>query len=226
MRTKAFSLVEMLVVLSVVALMAALSFPAFRKASALARRTQCQSNLRQIGIALMAYSSDNGGNLPPVSTAWPPPSQNATWAYAIWSYSGYAATAFQSPNNDLRLYGTADPRNVFRCPDNTPAVPPYKSGNSVNSWRMSYGLNMTPVGVLSQANLTRPIPLAVVTARSVTAMVMESSFCLGNTDGYLSLYGLLPHQNGSNVLYYDGHVEWLAANQIPTSTIDVFWRGN
>lgn len=55
-----FTLLEVIVVIAVVAVLAALLLPAVQSAREAARRTQCASNLRQIGIALHAYHGDYG----------------------------------------------------------------------------------------------------------------------------------------------------------------------
>jgi prepilin-type N-terminal cleavage/methylation domain-containing protein len=59
-----FTLVEILIVTAIVALLAALLFPAFAKARESARQTSCLSNLHQIGMAVTMYSQDNGGRYP------------------------------------------------------------------------------------------------------------------------------------------------------------------
>ncbi|MHC4711792.1 MAG: type II secretion system protein [Planctomycetota bacterium] len=51
----AFTLVELLVVMSIIGLLVALAMPAFVKARELARRTSCKNSLRQIGIAIENY---------------------------------------------------------------------------------------------------------------------------------------------------------------------------
>jgi len=60
-----FTLVEMLVVLSIVAIIAAILFPVFASARRKARMTECASNLHQIGLALRQYANDYDGNYPP-----------------------------------------------------------------------------------------------------------------------------------------------------------------
>ena len=59
-----FTLVELVVVLSVVALLVGLLLPALGSARAAAQSAVCLSNTRQLGIALNAYLVDSGGRLP------------------------------------------------------------------------------------------------------------------------------------------------------------------
>ncbi len=59
-----FTLVELLVVVAIIAILAALLLPALASAKAQGRRVACISNLRQIGIAIESYASDASGNIP------------------------------------------------------------------------------------------------------------------------------------------------------------------
>lgn len=60
----AFTLIELLVVTAVIAILAAMLFPALGRAKESARTTVCQSNLKQLCLAAQLYADDHRGNLP------------------------------------------------------------------------------------------------------------------------------------------------------------------
>src|SRR5580765_3075781 len=72
-RRRAFTLVELLVVIGLIGLLLGILLPTLSAARKAALRTACLSNEHQIGLAIHAYASDNGGTMPYGPKA-PPPS--------------------------------------------------------------------------------------------------------------------------------------------------------
>ncbi len=74
---KAFTLIELLVVIAIIAILAAILFPVFGRARENARRSSCQSNLKQIGLGMLQYAQDYDEQF--ASTQYGPTGNNEHW---------------------------------------------------------------------------------------------------------------------------------------------------
>lgn len=84
---RGFTLIELLVVIAIIALLAAILFPVFGRARENARKTNCSSNLKQIGIGLQQYAQDFDGWTPgSVTFNQVPSGGGASWPSMVQPY--------------------------------------------------------------------------------------------------------------------------------------------
>jgi len=69
---KGFTLIELMIVIAIIAILAAILVPNFLRARAQGQLTACKSNLKNIGTAMEMYSSDSQGRYPLAITAITP----------------------------------------------------------------------------------------------------------------------------------------------------------
>src|SRR5256885_5437199 len=84
---RAFTLIELLIVIAIIAILAAILFPVFAQAREKARQATCQSNLKQIGSAFAMYVQDYDECFP--NTGVPDLWQGRYWRWPLKPYLGY-----------------------------------------------------------------------------------------------------------------------------------------
>jgi prepilin-type N-terminal cleavage/methylation domain-containing protein/prepilin-type processing-associated H-X9-DG protein len=125
---RGFTLIELLVVIAIVSLLASILFPVFARARENARRSSCQSNLKQIGLGILQYTQDYDETMPFsfFGTAGNSDAGNYKWMDAIYPYVKSEAL-FTCPSDSA-----SNSRYVYQ--QNIPA-----GQDSINYG--SYGLN-------------------------------------------------------------------------------------
>lgn len=102
MHRKAFTLIELLVVIAIIATLAAILFPVLAKAKEAAKRTVCINHIRELGMAVSMYTTDNEGypHMSSPSTTSP----RTRWADYIYQYVN-DEKIFNCPSAPLEIFG-------------------------------------------------------------------------------------------------------------------------
>jgi prepilin-type N-terminal cleavage/methylation domain-containing protein len=87
---QAFTLLELLVVVAVISILAALLLPAVGRVKAKAQQPVCMNNLRQIGMAIRMYTEDSNDAFPPATNR--PPASFTAYTMLIKNYVGLTST--------------------------------------------------------------------------------------------------------------------------------------
>ncbi len=213
-RRAGFTLVEILVVIAIIGILAAILFPVFRNAREAGRRTACQSNMKQLGLAFQQYTKDSGdyypfpGNyqgwgLP--SGHWVTGTNNQPLADIV--APGNDEGGWKSPNVANTGAGGIAPytRNaeVYICP----------SAEYGEDKHLSYSMNCA-VGGINGARVKEPssIVLLVDENEALNDGFFWASAQTASTDTATANHG------GPNFLFADGHAKALPPDSFPVNT--------
>jgi prepilin-type N-terminal cleavage/methylation domain-containing protein len=200
-----FTLIELLVVVAIIAIMAGILLPVFAEAKKSAQCTCCQSNLKQLGLAISLYTRDNNGRYPKQPedsdklgfgvANWKDPTAKANWARSIEPYV-----------KNGRIPVCPCSKKFSNCRTNCKMM---ASGVSYPISYFANGLLMTDG--ISESTITKPSDTILLQCcgqawnRSMLAPYRDA-----NTQQWESYVenDWAVHAGGSTLAYTDGRVQW------------------
>jgi prepilin-type N-terminal cleavage/methylation domain-containing protein/prepilin-type processing-associated H-X9-DG protein len=204
--TRAFTLIEVMVVLAIIVIMMAMVYPAFTTISERAKATKDMSNLRQVGLAMQTYLNDKDDVLPAIDAA---PGIGTDLIPVIYpKYIGKTRKVFQSP---------FDKRPAFET-DNAPV----SYGINQNMYDLING-NMAKVVSPSSTILIAPnYSVGPAGSPSWTSLAAAAPYVRNLPVGGGAGMTKGPQRNGTqiNALFCDLHVETMTFG--PSSVLGSF----
>jgi len=204
---RGFTLIELLVVIAIIAVLAAILFPVFAKAREKARQASCQSNLRQLGMAMAMYADDYDEVMPIAYYYSADLSHEYAWDFALdWST--------WPPTVTLGLLGPYTRSGQLN------ACPSFH-GEAWGRPYTGYAYNTSYLGHGQFEPDPTPAALARIQQPTDTVLLADSAFVWAGSpaaNNYLRApgdpaYGWIGpnvhfrHLAAANVAYCDGHVK-------------------
>ena len=191
-KRRAFTLIELLVVIAIIAILAAILFPVFARAREKARTASCQSNLKQLALAVLMYAQDYDERTPG--------QDQGCWTVMIYPYVRNDQIYTCPSRSDLQMSWT-----------NCNAPGGYGINMSANSGGYSFAWFRNLYSTKHMGDIPRPAEKIMMSDHWSGANYMTGwrSIWATTTPAYDPR-----HNDGANCNYCDGHVKWQATGTL------------
>ncbi|MBN2560813.1 MAG: type II secretion system protein [Phycisphaerae bacterium] len=219
---KAFTLLELLVVVAIIAALMAILLPSLSASHERAKRTVCASNLHGIAHALYLYAEDAPNVFPAIAQTYDQTSSNVHLFFDQDRTTAPSTTGIPSPTVDLwtLLRRSYTVPKQFICPSTTDVEDPAQDTTAYYDFVMvatnfplrgihlSYGYqyqhdpNRAAIGITSEPTF----PVMADANPYIKGGVDGMMFALDRSSQYRGNSANHPNREGQNVLFQDGHV--------------------
>ena len=211
---RAFTLIELLLVIAIIAILAAMLFPVLSAAKARSQEAACLNNLKQLVACVLVYADDNGSkytdNLPVASLI----TQSNNWAL------GNMTVHTQSTNMALLMRGELFPYTTQTALYHCPADPSQTNGTlrvrsySMNCWIGSRYMTVTN-GELGYRTFVMENETTIMGPANLWVIADENELTIDDAWWLVTMNNNQPfasfpatrHSHGYNLSFADGHVE-------------------